>query len=234
VIALVLAAVVAAAPADTGQHLHFTADAGLVTTSGNTDNTSINVGDKIVGIAGAWTFTQVFAVIYGRNDSVLTSSSWRGSLRGERAVSSRVGIFVLTEFDRDTFAGIASRYTPQFGASVAAVAAPRDTLRAELGATYTWQNAFAPDTARTSAGARMALRYVHQFTSKSTISEAIEYLPNLQVGADYRINSETTLTAPISRGLSFKADYAIRYNGLPEPGFKTTDRVLTTGIQVTF
>jgi putative salt-induced outer membrane protein len=242
VVLAVLAALVVAAPpahalvqADTGKgDITFTGNAGLVSTSGNTNNTSINVGDKIVGHTDGWTFTQLFSLVYGKNDSVVTASLWRASVRGARAIARRASLFVIAAFDRDSFAGISSRYTPQVGIAAAIVAAPHDTLNFELGATYTWLNAFRPDTARTSGGARVAASYQHLLSARSIISEAIEYLPNLKDGHDYRINSETDIVAPITAGIAMRAGYTIRYDALPVDDHKTTDRILTTGIQVTF
>ncbi len=222
------------AVADTGGSITFTGNAGLVSTSGNTNNTSINVGDKIIGHSDGWTVTQTFSLVYGKNDSVVTTSLWRAGVRGDRSLSKRTSLFVLATFDRDSFAGISSRYTPQVGIAAMAIAAPHDSLGLEVGATYTWQNDFAPDTARTSGGARLAAHYEHFLSAKSVISEAFEYLPNLKDGHDYRINSETDVIAPITAGIAMRAGYTIRYNALPVDDHKTTDRILTTGIQVTF
>ncbi len=239
-IAVTLAALLFATPtharavADTGGSIRFAGNAGLVSTSGNTNNTSLNVGDQIVGHRDGWTLTQTFSLVYGKNDSVVTTSLWRAGVRGDRAIAKRASLFVLATFDRDSFAGISSRYTPQVGIAAAVVAAPRDSLQVELGATYTWLNAVRPDTARTSAGARLAAHYEHFLSAKSVISEAFEYLPNLKDGHDYRINSETDVVAPITAGIAMRAGYTIRYNALPVDDHKSTDRILTTGIQVTF
>ncbi len=239
-VAVTLAALLFATPAharaaaDTGGGVTFSGNAGLVSTSGNTNNTSINLGDKIVGHTDGWTFAQTFSLVYGKNDSVVTTSLWRAGIRGDRALSRRTALFVLATFDRDSFAGISSRYTPQVGVAGTVVAAPRDSLQFELGATYTWLNAVRPDTARTSGGARVAAHYQHFLTAKSVISEAFEYLPNLKDGHDYRINSETDIVAPITAGIAMRAGYIIRYDALPVDDHQTTDRILTTGIQVTF
>ena len=52
------------------------------------------------------------------------------------------------------------------------------------------------------------------------------------------IGQETTCVAsrfdscPCSL-LALKVSYAIRFDNLPEPGFETTDRLLTTALQLT-
>jgi hypothetical protein len=42
------------------------------------------------------------------------------------------------------------------------------------------------------------------------------------------------LTAPLSRPIALRVSYLIRFDNLPEPGFETTDRILTTGVQIAF
>ena len=39
--------------------------------------------------------------------------------------------------------------------------------------------------------------------------------------------------APLSKRFAVKLSYAIRFDNLPEPGFERTDRVFTSGLQVT-
>lgn len=231
--ALLTVLALATAP-DTGKHVFFTGDAGLVNASGNSDFTSVSVGNKLTLLSGGWKFGQTFGVTYARARDSVTAEQWQGSLRGDRALSPRVGLFVLTELSRNTFAGVQSRVAPSFGVTAIAVQGPRDTLRVEDGGGYTYQGGVAPDTNRSFPSGRAALIYHRQLGAKAGFDEVFEYLPNFNVGADYRINSETSVTAPITAGVAMKASYVIHYEGLPEIGFQKTDRVLTTGIQVTF
>jgi putative salt-induced outer membrane protein YdiY len=228
---MLLATLALAQPVDT---VTFTGDLGFVNTSGNTKLTTINVGDKLEATAGGWGVVQTFGVIYGTNDGETSTSLWRGALRGDRGLTPRLGVFVLSEFERNTFAGIGSRYAESVGLAAKLIDGTRDKLDAEMGGGYVWQNATEGAEDRAFAMARGALMYARALGEKATFSQMIEFLPNLEVGEDLRINAETSLTAPIGAGISMKAGYLIRYDGLPEPGFVKTDRILTTGLQVTF
>ncbi|MND03960.1 hypothetical protein D3C83_240200 [compost metagenome] len=53
-------------------------------------------------------------------------------------------------------------------------------------------------------------------------------------GDDYRLNSESSLVAPISARIGLKLSQVARFDNRPEPGFKNTDLLFTTGIQITF
>jgi putative salt-induced outer membrane protein YdiY len=230
---LALLAALATAP-DTTKHVFFTGDLGLVNASGNTELTTFSGGDKFVLLGGAWKFTQTFGVTYAKTRDSVTTELWQGSLRGDRDLSKRISLFVLTDFQRNTFAGLRSRVSPSFGVSAIVIQAKRDTLHVEAGGGYTSQSAVAPDTNRSYPSGRFAAIYHHQLSAKASFDETFEYLPNFQFGRDYRLNNEAAITAPITTGIAMKASYVIHYEGVPEPGFKTTDRILTTGIQVTF
>lgn len=226
-----LALLALAAPTDT---VTFTGDLGFVNTSGNTRLTTVNVGDRLEATAGGWGVVQTFGVIYGTTEGETSTSLWRGSLRGDRRVATRLGLYLLTEFERNTFAGISSRYAQSAGLAAKLVDAGRDKLDAEVGGGYVWQNATPGSPDLTFAMARGALMYARTLGEKAKLGQMIEFLPNLDNGTDLRINAETSLSAPIASGISMKASYVIRHDGLPEPGFQKTDRILTTGLQVTF
>lgn len=228
---ILLAALAIGVPADT---VKLTGDIGFVNTSGNTELTTINVGDKLELKTGSWAVVQNFGVIYGTNEGETSTSLWRAGLRGDRTISERLSLFVLSEFDRNTFAGIGSRYAESVGLAAKLIRGTRDKLDAELGVGYVWQNADGGGLDQEFGAGRAALMYRHALNAKATFAQSIEFLPNLKTSDDLRINAETSLTAPLSTGIAMKAGYIIRYDGLPEPGFEKSDRILTTGLQVTF
>lgn len=226
-----LAALTIGVPLDT---VTFTGDVGFVNTSGNTELTTVNVGDKLELATGGWAVVQKFGVIYGTSEGETTTSLWRGSLRGDRELTARIRVFVLSEFERNTFAGIGSRYAESIGLAAKLIAGEHDRLDAELGVGFVWQNAEGDGVDKEFSSGRAALMYTRALGEKARLGQSIEFMPNLKTSDDLRINAETSLTAPISAGIAMKAGYAVRYDGLPEPGFETTDRILTTGLQVTF
>lgn len=230
---LLIAALSNAAPVDTTK-IAFTGDLGLVTTSGNTTLTTTNIGEKIeLGFKG-WRTVQSFAVVYGRNDSVTTTSLWNGSLRGERELGSKVGVFVLGAWDRNIFAGVKSRTSPQVGVTAHLMNTTTDKLDLELGGGYTTLKGISESDNRDFASGRIAANYLRRLGDRTSLSQNLEYLPDFDQAVARRINYLAVLTAPIMAGLSLKTSYDIRFNGRPAAGFRRTDRILTTGVQVTF
>lgn len=81
---------------------------------------------------------------------------------------------------------------------------------------------------------RLAGAYKHAFTKAAYFLQLAEYIPDLQNTGEYRVNSESSLVAPLSSHLGVKVGYAVRFNKTPPVGFGTTDRVFTSGVQVSY
>jgi putative salt-induced outer membrane protein YdiY len=155
-------------------------------------------------------------------------------LRGDRSVGEVASLFVLSAWDRNTFAGIDSRLEESLGLALKAITSERRTLTFEVGGGAVQQWNGNNGGYETFPSARASSTYRQHFTSTAYIQQAIEVLPNLQASRDLRINTESSLVAPISSNIGLKMSYVIRYDGLPQPGFKTTDGILTTGLQITY
>ena len=211
-----------------------TADLGFVSTSGNTDVTTLSANEKIVLTSGAWKLTHYFGTVYGKIKDSVNTSIWRTGLRGDRAFTERFGVFLLVNYDKNRFAGVAGRWEQGAGVQWKALAENDDKLDVELGISAIQQQALAPAADRNFASGRSALIYKHSFTDKSYFQQNVEYLTNLQNGPDWRVNTESALIAPLSQQLAIKVSYVIRYQNLPDPGFRATDRIFATGIQFTY
>lgn len=209
----------------------FTTDIGFVNAAGNTSVTSFNLGEVLTHTSGAWKLEQKFAALYGRTDGEKSAEQFRVGLRGDYALSSRIGAYGLAAWDRNEFAGISRRFEEGVGVAVKAVALERTTLDVEAGLGATQQRSTA-DVSTSFLSGRAAARFRQMLAETAYLQQGVEFLPNFEEGDDYRILSETSLVAPLSASIALKASYVIRYDNLPEPGFKKTDRVLTTGVQV--
>ena len=78
---------------------------------------------------------------------------------------------------------------------------------------------------------RSGASWRHNFTEASYFLQQVEYLPSLEVGEDYRVNSETSLIAPLSSHVAIKVGYQLRYDNLPEPLRRKSDRIFLTSLQ---
>lgn len=230
---ILLGGTLEAQQADTTGPVKFTGTVGLVNTAGNSNVTTVNVGDRIDYKASNWGLTQLFNVVYGRNEGVTNTSIWSASLRGDRNISARLAIYALAGWDRNTFAGIDRRWEEGMGLLAHILTQPENTLEGEAGISFIQQ--LSTEGAHDDfPSARIASTYKHLFTETAYFLQSVELLPDLETSKNLRLNTETGLVAPISAHIGLKISYVIRFDNLPEPGFEKTDRLLTSGIQITY
>jgi putative salt-induced outer membrane protein YdiY len=230
---LVLAATVASSSTLHAQRATLTLDAGFVNASGNSDFTSFALGEKLAWRRGRMVLSQTANVLYGETDRTTTTESYDAGGRAEYVLTSRIGAFALLTYQRDPFAGVASRWGGGPGVAVALVRAARDTLGIETAITRQRERSIAG--ARKSFGAtRTAANFKHLFGASAFFTQTLVWIANLDTMDDQRLTSETALTAPLSRQIALRVSYLMRHDNLPEPGFERTDRILTTGVQVAF
>lgn len=211
----------------------FTGDLGYVSATGNTRLSTLNVGDKIVHTNGLWTFTQLAAYVQGETKGVESANQFLIAGRADYAFAPRVALFGGASYERNPFAGFNRRTSEQLGLNWKALQAPHDSLAIDAGGVLT-QQTDVNDSTENYPSARLAADYKHSFSKAAYFQQLVEYLPELKTGGAYRVNTVSALVAPISAHIGIKVSYGVQYNSRPPVGFGTTDRLLTTGIQVTF
>ena len=210
-----------------------TADLGYVQTSGNTQLTTMNLGEKLTQQRGRLTLQQGFAMVYGKLRDSVTTNALRAGLRGDYKIDKTFALFVGAAFDRDRFSGIKRRFEEQLGVQARLVGTASDTLRIEGGGVFT-QQIGTDDVQQNFPSARGAAVWRHVFSKAAYFQQNVEFVPNLKVTEDWRVNSESAIVAPISAMIGVKLGYVVRFDHLPELGFSNTDKLFTTGIQITF
>ena len=164
---------------------------------------------------------------------VVNAESYRAGWKTEMAFTPRFGSYGQFDFNRNRFSGIEAQYIYSLGLSAQVLFAPNDQISVEGGlARITQQNV--NGTRDDFLSARTAGLYHHTFRVTATFDQVVEFLPDLKDARDLRINSISALVAPISAHFGLKATYTVRYDHEPQPTFKSTDAVFTTGVQVTF
>jgi putative salt-induced outer membrane protein len=210
-----------------------TADLGFVQTSGNSQVTTMNIGERFTQERGRLTLSQSFALIYGKQRDTVNTNNLRTAVRGDYRVDKVFSFFLGAGFDRNKFAGIAQRWEEQVGLAARVLAASSDTIRIEGGGSIT-QQIPVDGLQENFPSARGALSWRHAFTGQTYFHQNVEYVPNLSEHEDWRVNSESIIVAPLSARIGLKVSYVIRYDNQPQPGFFPTDKLFTTGIQMTF
>ena len=231
--AILVAQTPAAAPPPL-KHLDFTGDLSFVSTTGNSEVATSGATDKLVWRPSQrWTLTQTAGIVYGRSNGDVIAENYRAGGKGEYAFGAATGAYGLFAFDRNVFSGIAARYEFSAGLAAKPVNTATDVIKFEAGVARVLQRNLADSLIRFFSG-RVAGGYKHLFSAASYFEAALEVLPNIEEAEDLRAAGITALVAPISSHINLKGAYEIRWDNLPEPGFKKTDTVLRTGVQITF
>jgi len=227
---LALALPTAAVAQDAPKPREFTADVGYVSTTGNTEVSTFNLGEKLILRAGRWEHRQQFGSVYASQDGEQTSNLLFTSWRSDWKFHPRLALFGYVGFDRNAFAGISRRFEEALGVSAALLKSTRDTWTLEAGLAMNQQRATDGSTID-FASVRSATVFRHHFSKAAYLQQAVEFLPSLDVAEDYRMNSETALVAPLSAHMAMKLGYVVRFDNLPEPGRRKHDRIFTSGLQ---
>lgn len=215
-------------------HVKFTGDVGYVATSGNTSVQTLNLGNKITAQTGTMTLSEQFVVVNGRSKGQTVTSNWRGALRLDAGVAKTLAVYTSLTFERNVFAGLSSRISSVTGLSANVIKTKEDHLVVEGGISLTSQRAVNSTTGSNLdfLGGRAATAFQHHIGTRASVSQSIEFLPNFHQSEDFRINSESTLLAPLTRQVGVKLSYVVRFDGVPQPGYLNTDRLFISGIQI--
>jgi putative salt-induced outer membrane protein YdiY len=229
---------VALAAQDTTKAITFHADLGYVATTGNTNVSTINFANQLDWKTSSVNkIDETFSVIYGQNKNVVQTNIWTIGLRDEYALSKVIALYALGGFLRNTFAGVDYNFSEGGGVAFIPMLPKQHHLEIDAGFSYVEQQLLQPplpDSTDHHAEARGALTYRYTFGKDTYAQVFVEGLPDLKNESDYHINSETDLVAPFSKHLALKVGYAIKYANLPPPGFRTTDKIFTSDLQVSF
>ena len=222
-----------AAKPDTAKPLKVTAGVAFLDASGNTDVTTLSINERLEWTRPHFLWTQSINGINSSTDGEESANLLAIGLRGDWKPKGRLSVYSLVNFDRNRFADIRRRFEEGAGLGYRLVDRTHHHLTTELGSQFVQQQNLQDVTDNFLAG-RAAELYRYSFKDDTYFEERVEYLPNFEQSEDYRVNVEANVVAPLSRHLGLKLGYVVRFDNLPEPTVKKTDRFFTSGLQVNF
>jgi len=222
-----------AAKPDTAKPLKVTAGVAFVDASGNTEVSTLSINEKLEWKRPRFLWSQSITGLNSSTNGEESANLLAIGLRGDWKPKGRLSVYSLVNFDRNRFADIQRRFEEGLGLGYRLVDRPHHRLTTELGSQLVQQQNLQDMTDNFLAG-RAAELYRYSFKEDTYFEERAEYLPNFEKTEDYRVNVEANLVAPLSRHLGLKLGYIVRFDNLPEPTVKKTDRFFTSGLQVNF
>jgi len=209
----------------------FITDLGFVNAAGNTSVTSFDFAERLVIVGEGWKLQQTFAALYGRTDGEQSAEQVRASLRADHTLFGRLAVYGLVRWDRNRFAGLHRRLEEGMGLALRFKTPQSYEFDVEVGFGAT-QEVNTDRVASAFQTGRVASRFRQYLAEKAYLQQTGEFIPNFETATDFRFQSESSLVAPLTGVIALKVGYVVRFDNLPEPGFRKSDRVLTTGIQL--
>ncbi len=203
-------------------------EAGIITTSGNTDTESYKGKLDIKHDMTSWKNHYVLEGLFNRGDVELddgttekqtTNEKYFGSAQSDYKISrEHASFFVYGEYDRNRFSGFDYQYTIAVGYADRLFTNDNSYLAYNIGPGMTVsqeeedeETQIRPDKEE-SFIIRIALEYMYQISDNAKFTQNISSNYSTDSDKNTKTKSVTAITAQLNSSLSLRASYTIDYN----------------------
>jgi putative salt-induced outer membrane protein YdiY len=211
-----------------------TAELSYVVTGGNTSTSAFSLGTTFIRKwekdtlsfksyalrSNATTFTrravgteEDFTVLE-ESSKALVAENYLLAGQYERRISKKLLAQAGANWDRNRFAGLASRYMLTAGLGCALVETKSTQVKTDAGLTYTLRKYIGRDST-SFAGFRFNLAGEQKLSEKSSFASQFTFDENLKNTRDWRYDWTSSLTASISKSLALKTSLRMIYTRVP-------------------
>jgi putative salt-induced outer membrane protein len=253
---LVAAASLAAAPAlaqdetaDEAPEPNWTSSVGLsyVATTGNSETSSFGLDFASERKPAPWGLNLAGTFTRSEDDGELTAEQYYFGIRGLRQLNDRWSLFAGVNWARDTFSGFDNRYIAEAGAEYIAISTDRHTLSFDFGLTGTTEDQILTREVTPPVvpplfeeytdsvdwfGGVGGLTWNWKISDSAELNQRLLYYPNFDDSADWRLASDTAVSASLTDMLALQFSYLVRYRNEPIDNNEDTDT--TTKASVVF
>ncbi|HEX4440787.1 MAG TPA: DUF481 domain-containing protein [Thermoanaerobaculia bacterium] len=221
------------------------AELSFLSTSGNTDTTSIGGALELNYNPKPWLFTLKGTALHAATDGITTAETFVASAKASRDLTERLDVFVGGGWLRNRFSGINNLWNFDGGAGFKLVNTPAHFLRVEGGVGYTSEQDIvlgfiAPYD--NYANIRAGLGYKFQFTKTAAFTNDYSYLMDLSDTSNWFMTDKATIAVAISKIFSLQASWTLLYRnepplrdaGPPPTTFSKTDTTTAVGLLAKF
>ena len=152
-----------------------------------------------------------------RTDTEKTAENYFVQTRLDRGLTESAYLFGGVGWDRNTFAGVRSRYDVVAGAGRTWSDAEDRRLKSDLGLTYTRQDDViaGAGSGRSFGGLRATVDFFRSITPTTDLSSLLIIDENLDETDDLRADWTNSVTVAMSENLALKASHQLLYDNLP-------------------
>ncbi len=216
-----------------------------VGTSGNTDTSSFGLDYKGERKPSPWGLDLLASFTRAEDGGVVTAEQYYAGVRGLRQLNDRWSIFAGLSWARDPFSGFDNRYLAEAGAEFIAIKSERHTLSFDAGLTWTSEDQIKTREIPPGSiekytetvdwfGAVAGLKWDWAFSKSASLSQRLLYYPNFDESADWRLGSDTAVTASLTKMLALQFSYLVRYRNQPIDNLEKTDTTTKASVVLNF
>ncbi len=200
-----------------------------VSTSGNSDTTSLGAGLGLKYKPGPWTTEFTASYVKADSNGETTAEKLSALLAESRSLNDRLDVYARIGYLTNEFAGIDSNVYADAGALYKLLRGDSQFLEVGGGIGYTDENRIgAEDRKFTSANA--LAKYKWQISKTAEFTDNATLMFDFKDSEDWRGANAAALTASVTSILALKVYNNVMYLNSPVPGFKKTDT--TTGVSL--
>ncbi|MFN0117047.1 MAG: YdiY family protein [Elusimicrobiota bacterium] len=205
----------------------------VVSANGNTKSTTGSAKNTYKYNWSKTTLELIAGALGSNSKGTTTAEQYFASEKLSYKLSDRNYAFQKNAWDKNRFAGIKNRYDMGAGLGRELVKTSAHHLIGELGGGFISEERTVGPKNDFAVG-RGYSKYVWTFSPTANISQDAEYLHNFEDSEDFRVNTESALTAALTKNFSLKVSYKWKHVGVPPIGFSRNDTITTVALLVTY
>ena len=194
-----------------------TAEGSSLITNGNTQNQTTGLAFDVTYRPDPWLVNVKSKYQTTVSQEVQTQELFEIAGRGGRKLSDVTDTFIEHTYLKNRFAGTDNRYITSVGLGRFWIQSDAQTLRTEAGLGYTHEDRTDTTELAFMSGV-VGLMYKYKITPTADIAHETKYQPNFKTSEDWRLTTETALSAAISSMLSSKISWKYEHVNLPPAG----------------
>jgi len=213
------------------------AEFSFLSTSGNTQTTSIGGALEVNYNPKPWLFTLRGGGLKSSTEGVTTAETFNATLRASRQLTERFDVFGNAGYLRNRFSGINNIYNFGVGAGYNLLNGPEQFFRLEGGFGYASEQDIVLGIVlpyRNYASARAAANYKWQFTKTAAFTNDFTFLADLDQTANWFITDKAAVVVAISKVFALQASWTLLYRNQPVIGFGKTDTATAIALVANF
>lgn len=210
-----------------------TAEVSSLITNGNTKNQTSGLAFDLTYRPDPWLVNLKSKYMTTVSQEIQTQESFEVSGRGGRSLSEALDVFIEHTYLKNRFAGTDNRLITSGGLGYFWIQSDEQKLRTEAALGYTHEDR-TDNTKLAFMSGLVGLIYKYKISPTADISHETKYLPNFKTSEDWRLTTETALSAAISSMLSSKISWKYEHVNLPPAGKVKGDTTTTVSILAKF